>query len=151
MSFGQIFFIILMALIIFFLFKVGIAILIVALIIGAIYYIYNAFTRPRPVIYEYYKQLDTYTPRHNINSPADYYPQQFNSTEYPSEYWYIPAQEYFDITVNNYPSQPTACHLPSKISEYCVDKHIKETGDLNLAISKCTHHPTISANCKNFN
>jgi len=90
--------------------------------------------------------------------PEGYY-QPYNLSVYPGnfrynpgygDYWYIPKHEYLKswMGVPDLPPPiPTNCVVPASISEYCVNQHIQENGNLDLAIGACTVPPSISESC----
>lgn len=49
-----------------------------------------------------------------------------------------------------FPTQSN-CIVPASISEYCVNSHIQENGNLDMAIGACTVPPSISEACKSQN
>lgn len=87
-----------------------------------------------------------------------------NYRYYPGyrDYWYIPKHEYLKSWMNgaNTPSVmnatnpkfkiPSSCIIPTSTSEYCVDKFIRSTGNLDLAIASCTIPPKVSPACASF-
>lgn len=101
MSLSQIIWIIVIAIILFFLLKVGVAILIVVIIVAAIYFLFSRLTAPANT-YRY----ETYLPINNYIAPWNYNQQythdKIDKINYPGEYWYVPVQKYYDITVNGY-------------------------------------------------
>lgn len=133
MTINDLFYIICIAVIAFFLLKIGIVILIIAIIIAALYYLFNGTTTA------------TYTNEgFNLapNAPIQY--PQYNVEAQP---WYVPVQEYLDKQVNGYPLNATTCEVPQSVSEYCVHKRMQETGDLNSSIARCTVPGSMSATC----
>lgn len=75
-----------------------------------------------------------------------------NYRYYPGyrDYWYIPKHEYLKSWMNGPdPAIKTnpKCTIPSSTSEYCVNKFIQNTGNLDLAINSCTLPPKISPEC----
>jgi hypothetical protein len=154
MTFGELLFWIIVAIIAYFLLKVGLAILIIAIILVVIYYIINSFAThsSQPFNNINYEEFYIYP-----NLPCD--PDQFGYDMEQKEaigrmpmgydnYWYIPIHDYFDEKQNG-PAVcvPSTCDIPQSISEFCVNKHMQHFGDLDMAISKCTIPPKTSASC----
>lgn len=87
--------------------------------------------------------------------PDGYYkpsPTAFNWRYYPGyrDYWYIPKHEYLKSWMNG--PDPAVkmdprCVVPSATSEFCVNRYIQQTGNLDMAISACTTPPQISGSC----
>jgi hypothetical protein len=152
MTFGELLFWIIIAIVAYFLLKVGVVILIIVIIFVVIYYIVNktiTYSSQQnhdyeefqffPVIHYYPDlQFDTSQEFGNINDP--------DPTRYHDNYWYMPIHNYYNEKQNGYIA-PKTCVIPQSISEYCVNKHIQQFGDLNMAISKCTIPSKTSTNC----
>lgn len=163
MTFGQLLFWILVAIIAYFLLEVGLAILIVAIVAIVVYYLINSFVTSTSTPTYAPTYAPTYTPYYvtegyskmnlypdmdplTYNMLKESMPINFGSGSGHSDYWYIPVQNYYDEKMNTQ-LLSNNCTVPQSTSEYCVDKHMKETGDLNLSISKCTVPGKTSANC----
>ena len=133
MTFSELVFWIIVAIIAFFLFKVGLVILIIVIVLIVLYYIFNRTVSPTPPVvyspyYEGYNQVLTYT------DPYSQYLEQ--QTFEQNNDWYIPVQDYYDEKQNGYILRESFNVSPST-SEYCVNKQLQQTGNLELAISKC--------------
>lgn len=62
------------------------------------------------------------------------------------DYAYIPKHEYLkNWTGLN--TIPTNCMVPTSISEYCVNEHMNENGNLDLAIRACVVPASVSESC----
>lgn len=81
------------------------------------------------------------------------YPRNLRYNAGYGDYAYIPKHEYLknwmgvpDQIGPIGPIRPT-CVVPPSISEYCVNQHIQENGNLNSAIRSCTIPSSISESC----
>lgn len=84
------------------------------------------------------------------------YPRNLRYNAGYGDYAYIPKHEYLKnwMGVPDQispispigPIRPT-CVVPPSISEYCVNQHIQENGNLNSAIRSCTIPSSISESC----
>lgn len=138
----------LLAIILYFVLKVGIVVLFVVLIIMVIYYLFAALTGTNNTN-NTYSTYSTYSTEQfqNVPYPIHPYIKRPNEIVQTNQDWYIPVQKYFDISVNGYPDDETKiCMTPSKISEYCVHKRLQENGDLECAIENCSIPGSISGN-----
>jgi len=124
---------------------------------------YLDYSRIYPSLYAFTGDYGPYNKSYYM-FPDGYY-QPYNRSVYPgnfrynpgySDYWYIPKHEYLKSwmgvpeTVPVVPPIPTNCVVPASISEYCVNQHIQENGNLDLAIGACTVPPSISESCTPF-
>ena len=138
MTFGELLFWIIIAVIAYFLLKVGLVILIIVIVLIVLYYIFdqpatNTISYP---YHEYYQQIypNSFFNNYNNNYDANIPFHNYNDN------WYVPVQQYYNEKQNlNYYYEPfdEVSNMPPSVSEYCVNKHLQETGDLVAAISKC--------------
>lgn len=152
MTIGQLLFWIIVAIIAYFLIQISLVILIIAIIVLVIYYIFNAvsnsITPTRKYTYEGYKPYSL----SNLNNYGRSQIKPDHNKLFQNNNWYIPVQQYYNEKINSMISsnyilpQSTLVHENDKLcppfiisstSEYCVNKQMQETGDLELSISKC--------------
>lgn len=142
MTINDIIYIILVGVIIFFLLKVGLAILIVAIVICAIYYLFSAVSTP---VYTYEQFKPTYEPGRFVAMMPTV--PNTEPSGYVNDSWYGPVQQYYNISVNDNPNNDSYCIVPGSTSEYCVHKQVQETGNLGLAMSRCRLPQSTSGGC----
>ena len=150
MTLGQFLLLVIGVIILFYVLKVGLALIIIGVAILVIYYIvrgsatainnwnsnsYEAYDHTHPVVQYANPNL---IPNIDRTFAQDYHMGYGN-------YWYIPIQEYMD----NKPTIPSAsCIVPNSISEYCVRQHMLQSGcDTPTAISKCSTSNKTGAFC----
>jgi hypothetical protein len=160
MTFGELLFWIIVAIIAFFLLKVGIVILIIVIILIVLYYIFGGNTSPNnpPVYTPYYEGYRStfpviYANPHLQNPETVQYvtfqlpeQQELNEQTGHGDYWYMPVQDYYDEKQNAY-IPPESCLVPNSTSEYCVNKQLQQTGNMDVAISRCQVPAKTSASC----
>ncbi|XWV25734.1 ferrichrome outer membrane transporter [Tupanvirus soda lake] len=161
MTFGELLFWIIVAIIAYFIFKVGLAILIIVIVIIVLYYIFNSFNNTNNAAQAYDTYYEGYESAFPVSYSNPYFgnPQtiQYAIIQLPEQqelgndtrhgdYWYMPVQDYYDEKQNSY-IVPKSCEVPQSISEYCVNKQMQQTGNMDLAISRCNVPTKTSVNC----
>jgi hypothetical protein len=78
------------------------------------------------------------------------YPRNLRYNAGYGDYAYIPKHEYLKnwmgVPDQVGPIRPV-CVVPTSTSEYCVNRHMREDGNLNSAIRACTVPASISESC----
>ena len=74
-----------------------------------------------------------------------------------TDYYYIPAQDNMNSWMNGgrnryvesniFEPKPTQCIIPPLTSKKCVNEHLQQTGNLDMAIYECTVPKTLSDGC----
>ncbi len=149
MNFGTLLALIILAILLYFLFKIGIIILIIVIALIVLYYIWDAFfANPQhnyPKNYEGFAPVDTTNSFGTVKSTglANTNDQYLNQTDNllgvqsgHGNYLHIPMQDYYDDVKNSY-YIPDSFDLPQSTSEYCVSQQVQQTGDLEQAINNC--------------
>ena len=133
MTFTQLLFLIIIAIIAYFLLNIGLTILIIAIVLIVIYYLVNLFISKRNN-----NSYNSVMHRQELFSPTNL-PLTL-PLSLPNDY-YIPINEYY----REQASLSSNYHVPGSISEYCVNKQLGQHGDLSVAINQCQLPTKISA------
>lgn len=141
MTFGQLIFLIIIAILAFFVLKISMAFLIIVIVIIVVYYLLTIFTTPRSNTYVYAPTPENFDA--NIYAQKDYNRNILPTANENINTLYGPIQEYYDEKINT--NIPTSYDVPSSTSEYCFKKHMEETGDVNSSIANCTVPSKIAA------
>jgi hypothetical protein len=157
MTLTAVIFWIIVAILAYFLIQISLTILIIVIVAIVIWYLVNWFiSRGTPNNQHAREGYESQFPVHYTNAyliqptetTYDIVPQQEdlgNATGHEN-YWYIPIQDYYDEKQNNKIS-PTSCVVPGSTSEYCVNKQLQETGDIDLSIARCSVPSRCSVSC----
>lgn len=160
MTIGQLIFYLLLIIVILYFLDVGAGIIILLIFLAALYIIYKwAFQGVPPsqtvnsaIGRETFCNVNQQQLANLSRYDNEYIPQQHYVNKYDN--WYVPVQQYYDTQINgtlNVPDAkeiPSQCIVPASVSEYCVDRHIRENGDLNNAINNCVVPSHVSETCE---
>lgn len=146
MTFGQLLFWILIAIIAYFLINVSMVILIIVIIVLVIYFLIGNIESSQVKPYqmynynEYFEELDI--PDQNFEDSqmesSKWYVPDKNCEDLQMEppNWYVPVKEYYDEKMNSRHIL-NSYDAPQSISEYCVNKHMQQSNDLPTSILNC--------------
>ena len=120
--------------------------IIIIVIIMLVYLLTYRWNQPIPVTERFGTNIIPEYENPNISNIDQFQFCQDGHMGY-GNYYYIPIQEYIENgqKINN--QIPRTCQIPSTISEYCVNKKVLETGNLQKAIDCCSRPGTISGRC----
>ena len=160
MTFAELLFWILVAIVAYFLLGVGLAILIVAIVLIVIYYLFNLFTnsvnkpvnKPIDKPLEQFNTTDNYIYHHNNNNNNNnnnntidnYIYNQNRPVSFTPTPWYVPVGQYYHNGENMRIQSSGGYHVPASISEYCVNKQLGQNTDFETAMTQCQLPPKSS-------
>lgn len=158
MTFGELLFWIIIAILVYFALKIGIVLLIIAIVFLVIYFILSnvsaATYNPPPSYGPYYERFSEYATngmesfenqgeipllraaaalqtRYDLVNRGAIHPVQPAALQTR----YDPVQNYFNEKVND--RVWTDGKIPTSTSEYCVHRRLQETGDLDYSMQLC--------------
>lgn len=161
MTWKDLLFWIILAIFAYFLIKISLVLFIIAVILLVVYFLVNLITNGSSNNSYKYAPENFYT-RSFYQNPNQLFDQsinrqidrpissqsnnQINQLTYPILNSYENIANYYKETplLQNFYNNSYNNLYPQSISEYCVDKKIKETGDISLAIASCGVPSSIS-------